>query len=511
MTPKNTPPPRRSQRLLGLADRQFDLLVVGGGITGAGIARDAVRRGLSVALVDAGDFGCGTSSRSSRLIHGGVRYLEHGYLHLVFEASRERRRLLTLAPHLVRPLQFTWPVYKGARVPRWKLAAGLLLYDWLAMFRNVGRHRRLNAEQVLKSEPWLAKDGLHGGASYWDAGTDDARLTLANVLDAAAHGATVMNHAPVKALTFGGPKGAVSGAVIHDTLGGHDIPVQARLVINAAGPWTDEIARLEDPNIGPAVRGTKGVHIAVPSARVGNNGAVTMLSPDDGRVMFTLPASGGHTIIGTTDTRTTEHPNDVRASRADVVYLLNACNRFFPESALTEADVVAAWAGIRPLVAGGRNVGDPANASREHAIRLSAHGVLTITGGKLTTYRAMAEEIVNTAVRILGATTKPCDTTTAKLPGERPPIASSDEPLVPGLQWRDRDVLQAVESEFAETVADVMIHRTTMAFELRDQGRAIAPKVAATMAKRLGWTPAGEKQAVADYEREVVRIFSINP
>ncbi|MEX2181460.1 MAG: glycerol-3-phosphate dehydrogenase/oxidase [Gemmatimonadaceae bacterium] len=508
----NPLPPRRVQRLLGLADRRFDLLVIGGGITGAGVARDAVRRGLSVALVDAGDFASGTSSRSSRLIHGGVRYLEHGYLHLVFEASRERRRLLKLAPHLVRPLRFTWPVYRGARVSRWKLAAALTLYDALAMFRNVGRHRRLDAAGVLAAEPWLAKEDLRGGAAYWDAGCDDARLPLANVLDAAAHGAVVVNHAPVTALTFASPHGNATGAIVHDALGGQEVPVQARLVVNATGPWTDEIARLEDPNAGPAVRGTKGVHIAVPAARVGNLGAVTMLSPDDGRVLFTLPASGGHTIIGTTDTRTDEHPHEVRASRADVTYLLNACNRFFPESHLTAADVVASWAGIRPLVATPKSAtGDPSSASREHSIRLSARGVLTVTGGKLTTFRAMAEQIVDAAVRAIGVKSKPCDTTTAPLPGERPPAESSDLTLVPGLAWRERDVQHAVEAEFAETLADVMIHRTTMAFELRDQGRGLAPRVAGLMAKRLGWTEAGERAAVAEYERTVARIFSVDP
>src|SRR5690606_36945062 len=255
--------------------------------------------------------------------------LEHGYLHLVWESSRERRRLLQQATHLVRPLQFTWPVYRGARVKRWQLAAALTMYDALAMFRNVGRHRRLGVDGVLTQEPLLARDGLLGGATYWDAATDDSRLTLANVLEAAAHGAVVVNHAPVRRLSFGSPNGPADGVEIQDLLGGATVHVRGRLIVSCAGPWTDEITRLEDPAAGPAVRGTKGVHIAVPAERVGNVAAVTMLSPDDGRVMFTLPASGGMTIIGTTDTPTDEHPANVRASRADVRYLLNACNRFF--------------------------------------------------------------------------------------------------------------------------------------------------------------------------------------
>lgn len=484
--------------------------MIGGGITGAGVARDAARRGLSVALIEAGDFASGTSSRSSRLIHGGVRYLEHGYFHLVFEASRERRRLLALAPHLVRPLHFTWPIYKRSRLPRWKLGAGLMLYDVLAMFRNVGRHERLNADQVHEAEPALDTTALSGGAAYWDAATDDARLTLANVLDAAAHNAVVLNHASVTSLTFAAAKGPANGAVVHDALGGHDVTVRARLVVNATGPWTDEIARLESSGGVSAVRGTKGVHIAVPAARVANVGAVTMLSPDDGRVMFTLPSTNGLTIIGTTDTASDEHPSQVRASAFDVRYLLNACNRFFPAAKLTEDDVVAAWAGIRPLVAK-KNTGDPSSASREHSIVFSDRGVLTVTGGKLTTFRAMAESIVDQAVKKLGVTAKACDTMTVPLPGERAPLDRGDVLLSPALSWRERDVLHAVTAEFAETVADVMIHRTSIAFEVKDHGRSLAPRVAALMGGLLGWTPAGIQQAVTDYGREVARIFTVNP
>lgn len=503
-------PPRRAQRLAALGDRRFDLLVIGGGITGAGVARDAARRGLDVALVEAEDFAAGTSSRSSRLIHGGVRYLEHGYLHLVWESSHERRRLLHNAPHLVRPLRFTWPVYRGARVRRWQLAAALTMYDALAMFRNVGRHRRLDPTGVLEAEPGLAADGLQGGATYWDAATDDSRLTLANVLDAAHHGAVVVNHAPVRALTFTSSHGLANGAEVRDLLGGQTITVKARLVVNCTGPWTDEIVRLENAHAGPAVRGTKGVHIAVKASRVGNVGAITMLSPDDGRVLFTLPGSGGHTIIGTTDTATTEHPSAVRASAADVRYLLNACNRFFPDARLTGADVVSAWAGIRPLVAA-KNHGDPASASREHAIQLSPRGVLTATGGKLTTFRAQAEQIVDAAVQRLGATARPCDTADARLPGERVPPSGADLRWHGELDWRECDVDHAVDAEFAETLADVMIRRTFLAFELPDQGRAIAPRVAQRMATRLGWTDVGVQQALHEYERSLGRIFTITP
>ena len=501
--------PRRAQRLSELGDRRFDLLVVGGGITGAGIARDAARRGLAVALVDREDFAAGTSSRSSRLIHGGVRYLEHGYLHLVFEASRERRRLLALAPHLVRPMQFTWPVYKGARVPRWQLAAALTLYDALALFRNVGRHHRLGRDGVLAAEPALAPEGLRGGAAYWDAATDDARLTLANAIDAAHVSATVVNHAEVIALTRASANGPVDGALVRDLIGGAEIRVQARVVLNATGPWTDEVRRMEGIATGPTVRGTKGVHIAVPAARVGNKSAVTLLSPDDGRVMFALPA-GAHTIIGTTDTATQEHPHEVRAARADVRYLLAACNRFFPAARLTEDDVVSAWAGIRPLVAS-THAGNPSSASREHAITTTAAGVVTITGGKLTTYRAMAEQCVDLVVHRVGRAVRQCDTASASLPGERAVTTPSDVRLDDAGPWREQDVDHAVRHEFAETVSDVLIRRTTLAFDRKDHGRAVAPRVAARMAALLHWTDAGVRSALKEFEQDVQRIFSIAP
>ncbi|MDQ2931577.1 MAG: glycerol-3-phosphate dehydrogenase/oxidase, partial [Gemmatimonadota bacterium] len=323
-----------------LGTQRFDVLVVGGGITGVGVARDAALRGLNVALVERDDFASGTSSRSSRLVHGGLRYLEHGHLHLVFESSLERRRLLDLAPHLVRPLEFTWPVYEGSRVPRWKLGAGLFLYDLLALFRNVAPHRRLDPDEVIAHEPKLLADGLTGGASYYDAATDDARLTLATALGAREAGATVANHAGVRRLTS--LRGRTDGAVVADAITGAETTIRARVVVNAAGPWSDEIRRLDEPGAPAALHGTKGVHITVPRGRVGNHAALTLLSPVDGRVMFILPGDT-HTIIGTTDTETTATPDDVRASRTDVAYLLDAANHFFPSARLTADDVVCAW------------------------------------------------------------------------------------------------------------------------------------------------------------------------
>lgn len=464
-----------------LAMETFDLLIIGGGINGAGIARDAALRGLTVALVERDDFASGTSSRSSRLIHGGVRYLEHGFLHLVFEASRERRTLLRIAPHLVTPLQFTWPVYRGARLARWKILAGLWLYDLLALFRNVGRHRRLGVDDVRHAEPMLTADGLIGGASYFDAATDDALLTLSNVVDAHAASAVVLNHAMATELIIDG--GRAAGVVVQDRLSGATISVRVRAVVNAAGPWTDSISKLENPGSGGAVLGTKGTHIAVPACRVGNRSAVTMLSPTDSRVMFVLPA-GEQTIIGTTDTETDETPDQVRASRADVQYLLDAANAYFPAAKLTPDDVVAAWAGIRPLIASG-NTRSPAQASREHAIVVGPRGVVQVTGGKLTTYRAMAEEVVNVVQIRLGRS-------------------------VTASQTASRDLPQ-VSRDFACTVADVLVRRSKRAFTTRDHGRSEAPTVARELAPEFGWSEADQLAAVTAYEAEIARLFTIEP
>lgn len=486
----------------------FDLLIVGGGITGAGIARDAALRGLSVALVERDDFAGGTSSRSSRLVHGGVRYLEHGYLKLVFEASRERRTLLRTAPHLVRPLQFIWPVYRGARLSRWEVRAGLALYDALAMFRNVGRHRGLSAAGVLAAEPALARDGLKGGASYWDAATDDAAITLANVIDARAAGAVVLNHAALQSLMS--DRDRVTGGVVRDELTGDTIKVAARIVVNATGPWTDAIRRMEDPSAAPAVLGTKGVHIAVPADRMGNRAAVTMLSPVDGRVMFCLPGVS-QTIIGTTDTNTDALPDTVRANRDDVRYLLESANRFFPAAQLGPRDVIAAWAGIRPLVSGG-NKGDPAAASREHSITLGSRGVIAISGGKLTTYREIAEQAVDLAVRQLKRSASACVTATTLLRGsERTPVFGQlFEPIVEGQPWTLSDATRAVEQELACTLTDILVRRTKVAFSARDHGIPAAPRVAAVVARHMGWDTAECARQVEAYRAEVSRLFTVD-
>ncbi len=549
-SPQDFPPapPSRAQRLVELASTPFDVLIIGGGVTGAGAARDAALRGLRVALVEREDFASGTSSRSSRLIHGGVRYLEHGHLGLVFESSIERMRLLRLAPHLVRPLAFTWPVYQGARIPRWKLRAGLMLYDALALFRNVRRHQGLSVQKVLEAEPHLRPEGLKGGARYYDAATDDARLTLANALGASEAGAIVLNHASVRQLVV--EQGRAVGVLVVDHLSGQELTVRARALVNATGPWTDEIHRLDATHEAPTVRGSKGVHIAVPRERLGNRDAITLLSSVDGRVMFVLPADR-HAIIGTTETATQVHPSEVRASEADVAYLIHSANAFFPEARLTRDDVISAWAGIRPLVARGYAGSEGAgSASREHAIDVSPTGVIAISGGKLTTYRIMARDVVNAVERQLGVSHRKTVTDSLPLPGgdmasmeaERKAAlsevgseevalhlvraygrrwrqvwnltreeASLAQPLVEGLPYLRAEAAHGVAHEFVHTLADLLTRRLKVAFERRDLGAQAAQAAAEVMAPRLGWDADETRRQLEAYARDAARLFGVDP
>ena len=527
-----------------LSHARFDVLVIGGGITGAGVARDAAMRGLRTALVERHDFASGTSSRSSRLIHGGLRYLEHGWLHLVFESSRERRTLIRIAPHLVRPLAFTWPVYDEARVPLWKLGAGLMVYDALALFRNLGgNHQRLVPDKVLELEPAVRREGLRGGARYFDASTNDVRLTLATVRAAADAGATVMNHAEVRLLRRAGAH--VTGAHVVDRMADKGVDVTARTVVNATGPWSDSIRRMADADATTALRGTKGVHIAVPRERVRNRDALTLLSAIDGRVMFVLPA-GPFTIVGTTDTDYAGPVDEVRATRADIDYLLRSANEYFPTAQLAPTDVIAAWAGIRPLVPGGGV--DPGTTSREHSITWTAPGLLTVTGGKLTTYRSMAASVVNKIARALGVSARAAPTHRVALPGGDmrsfeeevdeataaigiAPLAEHlvrihgtawravwtivgsnaalSAPVVPTLPYIVAELHYAVEEEMALTLGDLLIRRLHVAFETRDHGIAAAPAAARTVGPLLSWTENEYAAQLAAYRDEIARIFGI--
>jgi glycerol-3-phosphate dehydrogenase len=384
-----------------LSEEEFDLLVIGGGITGAGVARDAAGRGLRVALVDGADLSGGTSSRSSRLVHGGLRYLETFDFDLVFDSLRERRRLLELAPHLVRPLPFVFPVFRKDPTGLAKLGAGMWLYELLALFRSPHRPRLLSRAGVRMREPLLSEQGLLGGALYWDAQVDDARLTLSVARGAFEAGALVVSHAHVVALDPA--RGAAGQAQLEDGITGAATTVRARVILNATGPWSDRLRALADPGCTPRLRLTKGVHLLVPRERIENRHAIIFRSPVDGRVMFVLPWND-FTYVGTTDTAFSGDPATATADPADLDYLLSSVNALFPQARLTTADILSTWAGVRPLLAPAPDSSKSESAtSREHEIWQDRGGLLNVAGGKLTTYRSMAAEVVDEVARILAA------------------------------------------------------------------------------------------------------------
>lgn len=533
----------------------FDLLVIGGGVTGAGIARDAARRGLKVALVEMGDLASGTSSRSSKLVHGGLRYLEMGEVSLVFEAVSERRILMDIAPHLVNPQGFLFPVFDTSRRSRWFINAGIWVYDGLSLFRSPKMHQNLDAAAVSKVEPCLKRDGLDGAPLYYDCSTDDARLTLETALDGVKAGAVVVTYARARSFLLD-EGGRITGAIVEDGLSGEKIEVRASAVINATGPWTDRTLAMSPATQGTLLRPTKGVHIVVDHAKLPLNNAVVCFHPKDGRVLFAIPWSD-RTYIGTTDTDYNGDPGDVHADWSDVRYLLDAANAYFPTNKLLPDDVISTWAGLRPLVAPhGSNLGE-SQVSREHSVIVGRDGILTIAGGKLTTYRRMAAEVVDTATQLLrlsnklpaglvaantdreplpGAIGWPADDDSSKVAalvaeacskklgdatclylaeryGTRgidiARLAKADatlaKPLIDGRPEIAAQVDWAVREEMAGTVADFMMRRTQLYYRDVDQGLGCTDAVAARMATLLAWSAERATREADAYRTEVAR------
>jgi glycerol-3-phosphate dehydrogenase len=564
----------RRQTWQTLDREQFDLLVIGGGITGAGIARDAALRGLKVALLDKADFGAGTSSKSSKLIHGGLRYLQHGELGLVFEAVSERTRLLKLAPHLVRPQQFLVPAYKGQFPGRMALSAGLSLYDALSKYSAPGRHRVYRSRALCQREPGLRREALTGGVTYYDSITDDSRLTLENILDARANGAQVLSYARVTAFVegTGDPGGEILGVQVEGIPGPGAAPdpseratVRAKVTVNATGPWADHVLRLlQRDQPAPLLRPTKGAHVVVDASRLPVRNAVVMQTPQDHRVMFAIPWSdadnpaASRTILGTTDTDYHGDPDRVAADAEDVDYLLTAANYYFPEAALVPKDVLATWAGLRPLVMPNAEGVKTSSVSREHRI-LSRPGLITIVGGKLTTYRRMAAQLLDEAYKQLGGVEPRCATSERPLPGAVGLLAekkgvepvlsvalalqalgipaidrqvamhwahnygvralavgqrlveqaggpgASTERLDPELPYLYAEVDLAVNEDSALRLDDVLARRLPVLIRARDQGLGCAERVAQRMAPLLGWS-AVEIAAEVEHYREVVAL-----
>ncbi|HZS42256.1 MAG TPA: glycerol-3-phosphate dehydrogenase [Polyangia bacterium] len=501
----------------------FDLLIVGGGINGAGIARDAALRGLKVALVEKSDFASGTSSKSSKLVHGGLRYLEHAQFRLVFEGTNERALLMRVAPHLVKPLEFLVPSYKRDKPGLFVLDVGLWIYDALSKFSSPRLHRTVRAGRVAKLEPGLRREELEGGLLYYDCMTDDARMTLENILDARALGVPILNYTRAVQLLTDGDR--IVGAEIES--GGARVKVRARCVVNATGPWCDQVRELAGER--PILHTSKGVHLIIDAQRLQTRHAVVMKQKR--RVVFCIPW-GDRTVIGTTDTFYDGRPEDVRADGADVTYLLGLANYYFPDAKLTPDDVLATYAGLRPLVKPDADVANASDVSREHHI-VSRPGLVTVAGGKLTTYRRIAAEVVDRAGEQLGGV-GPSTTSERSLPGSegltdyagvtaladelasggvvdgavakhlantygvrarsvvervaRDPSAGAR--LDPELPYIFAQVDVAAEEELAFTVEDVLGRRVPLLLRARDQGLAATAKVAERLAQHLGWDSA---------------------
>jgi glycerol-3-phosphate dehydrogenase len=383
------------RNVAALTDGTFDLLILGGGITGAGVALDATLRGLRVALIDKGDFASGTSSVSSKLVHGGLRYLEHGNFQLVYEALHERRLLLNNAPHLVHPLRFIIPFYQGTRVRPWKWRTGLTLYDLLAGASNIRRSRPLTVPHLRHEFPGLRAAELEGGASYYDAQMDDARLGIEVVRTAVEHGACAVNY--VEATAFEKSGGLITGVRAVDRVGGRELSLRARQVLNATGPWVDEVCRQAGDDAGPRLQPTRGVHLIALDR--GLAAAFLLLHPADGRVLFVIPWMG-KTLIGTTDTHSEAGPDHLAVTPEDVAYLLEAHNYYFSPP-LAESDLLGNFVGLRPLIRA--RPGEPSSLSREFRLFWSPSGLLSVAGGKYTTYRHMAEVITDAVCYRFGA------------------------------------------------------------------------------------------------------------
>jgi len=473
-----------------LEQGQFDVLVIGGGIVGTGVARDAAMRGLRVALVEQHDFSFGTSSRSSRLLHGGLRYLAQGRIGLVHEASVEKKVVHHIAPHLAEPLPFIFPTYRGNKDwVLWQLKIGVKIYDLLCGGRNLGKSTWHDGQDMLRRVPGLAATNLTGGVRYYDGFTNDARLALDTLRSAAANGATVINYCRYK----NAKRNGLWECDVEDVLTGKTFKVRAYAVVNATGPWADGL-----PHSTVKLRATKGIHLVVEHSRAPVSETVVMT--EGKRILFVIPW-GERSIIGTTDTDYKGSLDDVRADAEDVAYVLKVTNQFFPNAKLTTQDVISAWAGLRPLVANPN--GGPSDVSRAHEIHNPEPGWWDVAGGKLTTYRHMGEQTVDQIVKKLKGL-KGADVTVA-------PCRTAQEPLLPPSEtagvsaiapppFGRSPVEHYVKREWAVHLDDVMVRRTSWHWFYRDAGSK-AQQVADWMGELLGWSAEARKAEQERYAR----------
>ncbi|WP_066419649.1 glycerol-3-phosphate dehydrogenase/oxidase [Bordetella ansorpii] len=514
----------RAALLASLPDSEWDIVVIGGGATGLGTAVDAAARGYRTLLVEAVDFAKGTSSRATKLVHGGVRYLAQGNVALVREALHERGLLARNAPHLTWPLGFVVPAYGLFDQPFY--GAGLKLYDMLAGSMNLAPSRWLSKRQTLEHVPTLSTTmsgrSLRGGVLYYDGQFDDARLAIALMRTLQDLGGTAVNYLRVTGLTHNGSR--ISGVTLQDAQGDAAFALKARCVINATGVWVDAVRRMDDAGAAGIVAPSQGVHLTLPRDFLPGRDAILVPKTDDGRVLFVVPWNG-HTLVGTTDTPRDDLPLEPRAESRDVDFILQTAARYLSRKP-SRADVTSVWAGLRPLVKASADASTK-SLSREHTIAVSPSGLVTVTGGKWTTYRRMAQDVVNTAVSHQLLTPAPCKTETLALhgatdmlgkpgsgmpaPGTPDACYGSDLPALRALPGIDRmlvagsglteaHVRYAARHEMARSTEDVLARRNRALFLDVAAARQAAPEVARLLAEELGLDAARQASDVAAFE-----------
>jgi len=485
----------------------WDMVVIGGGATGVGVAVDAAARGFAVLLLEAEDFGKGTSSRSTKLIHGGVRYLEQGNISLVMEALKERGLLRQNAPHLVHDLAFIVPNYSWWEAPFYGI--GMKVYDLLAGKYGFGRSRILTAEETIERLPNLQTEGLRGGVIYYDGQFDDTRLLIHMAATAADHGATLLNYAPALGV-LKDADGFANGVTFSDSESGEQHTVLARVVINATGIFADKVRRMTDPEAGLMIAPSQGIHLVFEQSFLRANAAIMVPKTSDGRVLFAIPWHG-HTVVGTTDTPIHEVSYEPLPFQEEIDFILDTAAQFLSRPP-TREDILSVYVGIRPLVKmedkaeGGQKT---STLSRDHTIHIDHAGLITIAGGKWTTYRYMAEDCVNHAITLGTLDDRECNTRGLHLHGYYAApeelgslavygsdaeaikaIAAEDarmlEPMHSDLPYCEAEVIWAVRSEMARTVEDVLARRTRALFLNARAAIAMAPRVAEIMARELG-------------------------
>ena len=494
----------------------WDLIVVGGGATGAGVAIDAASRGYDVLLLEQHDFGKGTSSRSTKLVHGGVRYLEQGNVALVMEALKERGLLLQNAPHLVRNLGFVVPNYDWWEAPFYGI--GLKLYNLLAGKYGFGASRILSREATLELIPTLNTEGLRGGVIYFDGQFDDSRLLINLVTTAAEQGAALLNYVRVTGLTKDAD-GFVSGVRARDMQTGREFDAAAKVVVNATGPFADELRRQADPAVEPMVAASQGIHLVLDSSFLPGDSAIMVPHTSDGRVLFAIPWHG-HTLVGTTDTPIPAATLEPQAMEQEIEFILQTASLYLAHKPARQ-DVTSEFAGIRPLVRAGDS-GNTASLSRGHTIRIENTGMITISGGKWTTYRHMAEDCVNQAATLGRLEDRPCITSHLNIHGfhsnasrfgalsvygsDAPAIQHLMEaqpeltrPLHPALPYVAAEVVWAAREEMACTVEDILARRTRALFLNARAAIEMAPAVAALLAREWNCDALWQKQQVEDF------------